>query len=166
MRYLSSLFDNGNYSTNNIFEKDEVIEMQTNIFKQFISEKHTMTEVLICWRDTAYEEFISNGNGTGHTEVKHSDDSIKLMKKYAEDHFEDFIQQIITYFRPNVDSEYAISNTAIKLWESWDNFYNYVTELKYESPIISEFKEFLSIFKEHGYNSYVKFKFKNIKIES
>lgn len=166
MRYLSSLFDNGNYSTNNIFEKDEVIEIQTNIFKKYISEEHTMDDVLSCWRDTAYEEFITNGNTTEHTEVKHSDDSIKLMKKYAEDHFEDFIQQIITYSRPNRNSEYTITDTATQLWGSWDNFYNYVTELKYESPIISEFKEFLSIFKEHGYNSYVKFKFKNIKIES
>ena len=88
------------------------------------------------------------------------------MKKYAKDHLEDFIQNIFTYFSPNTNSEYAISTNVTRIWGNWDNFYNYIMGLKHESPIISEFKEFLSIFKEYGYNSYVKFKFKNIKIES
>lgn len=166
MRYLFSLFRNGNYDEKNIFTRDEVIEMQTNILRLYLFEGHTMSDVLKCWRDTAYQESISNSDGTKHIEYKHSEESINLMKKYAKDHLEDFIQNIITYFSPNTNSEYAISANVTRLWGNWDNFYNYIMGLKYESPIISEFKEFLSIFKEHGYNSYVKFKFKNIKIES
>ena len=166
MLTLFSLFRNGNYDENNIFTRDEVIEMQTNILRLYLFEGHTMSDVLKCWRDTAYQESISNSDGTKHIEYKHSEESINLMKKYAKDHLEDFIQNIITYFSPNTNSEYAISANVTRLWGNWDNFYNYIMGLKYESPIISEFKEFLSIFKEYGYNSYVKFKFKNIKIES
>lgn len=166
MHYLFSLFNHGSYSDSNIFTKDKVIKMQNDIFKQFLNEgNHTMNEIVDCWRDTAYQEFKPNGDGKGHIEYLHSIESKQLMKEYATKHFEAFIPLIITYFRPNIDSQYAISETPIRLWDTWKNFYNYVISIDNDSPIIAEFKEFISKFKNENYSHYVYFKFKHIKLK-
>lgn len=166
IHYLFSLFKHGSYRDDNIFTKDEIIKMQNNIFKQFLNEgNHTMNDIVDCWRDTAYQEFKPNGDGTGHIEYLHSKESTQLMKEYAMKHFEAFIPRIITYFRPNINSQYAVSEISIRLWDTWENFYDYVISIDNDSPVIAEFKEFISECKNHEFNHYVYFKFKHIKLE-
>ncbi|HJH64056.1 MAG TPA: hypothetical protein OIM59_05360 [Bacteroides mediterraneensis] len=124
-----------------------------------------MNEIVDCWRDTAYQEFKPNGDGKGHVEYLHSIESKQLMKEYATKHFEAFIPRIITYFSPNINSQYAVSEISIRLWDTWENFYNYVISIDNDSPIITEFKEFISKFKNENYSYYVYFKFKHIKLK-
>ena len=165
MRYLFSLFDHGSYNNDNILKKDEVIGMQNNILEQYISDGHSMRDILACWRDTAYQEGVLASDGKRYIEYKHTEKSRVLMKSYAENNIEDFVQEIITYFRPNTDSQYAINQNASYIWGNWSNFYDYIMKLNNDSPIISEFKDFLTKFKESEYASYVHFNFKNIILE-
>lgn len=87
------------------------------------------------------------------------------MEEYAKKNFEDFVQVIIIYDTPNTNSEYAVSENAARIWDGWSNFYNYVIKLDNNSPIISEFKSFLSEFKKSEYKIYVPFKFQDIKLK-
>ena len=75
------------------------------------------------------------------------------------------LPRIITYFSPNINSQYAVSEISIRLWDTWENFYNYVISIDNDSPIITEFKEFISKFKNENYSYYVYFKFKHIKLK-
>lgn len=165
MRYLFSLFKNGSYDESHILTKKEVIRIQSNTLQQFISEGHTMNDVLNCWRDTAYQEISTNSDGVQYIEYKHEKESRILMEEYAKKNFEDFVQAIIIYYTPNTNSEYAVSENAARIWDGWSNFYNYVIKLDNNSPIISEFKSFLSEFKKSEYKIYVPFKFQNIKLK-
>lgn len=164
MRYLFSLFENGSYNDGYILTKKEVIKIQSNSLQQFIHGGNTMNDVLNCWRDTAYQETTIVIEGKQYIEHKHDEESRILMKEYAENNFEDFIQAIIVYYSPNTNSEYAINTNVERIWGGWDKFYNYVISLNNTSLIISEFKDFLIEFKKAGYGSYIQFKFQNIQL--
>ena len=59
----------------------------------------------------------------------------------------------------------TVSEISIRLWDTWENFYDYVISIDNDSPVIAEFKEFISECKNHEFNHYVYFKFKHIKLE-
>ena len=166
MDYLYSLFNNGSYGEQNILTREEVVEMQYSIFKQYINEeKHTMAEILAYWRDTAHQVFIPHGDGRGHLEYRHREDSTMLMREYAMNHIEEFVQNIIDYFRPSANSEYILLKIVLQLWGNWDSFYEYVDSQPGDSPVIAEFKTFLTKYKDAAYSP-VPFNFEYIKLQS
>lgn len=162
MDYLYSLVKDRIYDECNIFTKEEVIEMQDSIFMQYIrSEKHTMSEIIACWRNTGHKE----PEGREDIGYSHTKESTKLMREYATNHIEEFVQNIIDYFRPNTNSEYTLSKIVLQLWDSWDLFYEYVDSLPEDSLVMVEFKSFLTKFKDANYSNYVYFNFKNINLQ-
>ena len=161
--YLQSLFEHG-YNNEYILEEKEIIELQNNTFKQYLKENHTISEIINCWRDTLHKKFISNNNGYGRYEYLHSTEATILMKEYAMNHFDKFIKEIIIYYTPNENHTYGIWNIVEILWGNWNAFYNYINNIKEESPSINEFKEFLEKFKNTNYSNQVFFEFKHIHI--
>ena len=71
-----------------------------------------MKDVLYCWRDTSHKVWISHNDGAGHKEILHTDISRQAMKDYAINHIEEFAENTISFWRPNTDRQYYISDVV------------------------------------------------------
>lgn len=164
--FLCELFRGGYFVENFIFSEKEIIELQQELFLRYIKEEHTMMEVLLCWRDTSQEVFVSHGDGYGHKEQRHTEKARVVMKDYAKEHIVEFAEATISYYRPNTDKQYSISGVVPKIWGSWEEYYNYIVSQKIESPKYDEYKAFLNKIKENGFGKSVHFAFAEIRPES
>lgn len=163
--FLCKLFRNGSFVDDFILSEDEVIAIQQNFFLQYLKEKHPMKDVLYCWRDTLHEVWISHNDGSGHKEILHTDISRQAMKDYAINHIEEFAENTISFWRPNTDRQYYISNVVSHIWQGWDEFYKYVNSLNIQSAKLNEYKKFLEEFKKADFKNSVYFDFKEMHFD-
>lgn len=163
--FLSKLFCNGSFDDDFILSEDEVIAIQQNFFLQYLKEKHPMKDVLYCWRDTSHKVWISHNDGAGHKEILHTDISRQAMKDYAINHIEEFAENTISFWRPNTDRQYYISNVVSHIWQGWDEFYKYVNSLNIQSAKLNEYKKFLEEFKKADFKNSVYFDFKEMHFD-
>lgn len=163
--FLCKLFRNGSFVDDFILSEDEVIAIQQNFFLQYLKEKHPMKDVLYCWRDTLHEVWISHNDGSGHKEILHTDISRQAMKDYAINHIEEFAENTISFWRPNTDRQYYISNVVSHIWQGWDGFYKYVNSLNIQSAKLNEYKKFLEEFKKADFKNSVYFDFKEMHFD-
>lgn len=163
--FLSKLFCNGSFDDDFILSEDEVIAIQQNFFLQYLKEKHPMKDVLYCWRDTSHKVWISHNDGAGHKEILHTDISRQAMKDYAINHLEEFAENTISFWRPNTDRQYYISDVVSHIWQSWDEYYKYVNSLNIQSVKLNEYKKFLEEFKKADFKNSVYFDFKEMHFD-
>lgn len=163
--FLCKLFRNGSFVDDFILSEDEVIAIQQNFFLQYLKEKHPMKDVLYCWRDTSHEVWISHNDGSGHKEILHTDISRQAMKDYAINHIEEFAENTISFWRPNTDRQYYISDIVSHIWQSWDEYYKYVNSLNIQSVKLNEYKKFLEEFKKADFKNSVYFDFKEMHFD-
>lgn len=163
--FLSKLFCNGSFDDDFILSEDEVIAIQQNFFLQYLKEKHPMKDVLYCWRDTSHKVWISHNDGAGHKEILHTDISRQAMKDYAINHIEEFAENTISFWRPNTDRQYYISDVVSHIWQSWDEYYKYVNSLNIQSVKLNEYKKFLEEFKKADFKNSVYFDFKEMHFD-
>lgn len=163
--FLSKLFCNGSFDEDFILSEDEVIAIQQNFFLQYLKEKHPMKDVLYCWRDTSHKVWISHNDGAGHKEILHTDISRQAMKDYAINHIEEFAENTISFWRPNTDRQYYISDVVSHIWQSWDEYYKYVNSLNIQSVKLNEYKKFLEEFKKADFKNTVYFDFKEMHFD-
>ena len=163
--FLSKLFCNGSFDDDFILSEDEVIAIQQNFFLQYLKEKHPMKDVLYCWRDTSHKVWISHNDGAGHKEILHTDISRQAMKDYAINHIEEFAENTISFWRPNTDRQYYISDVVSHIWQSWDEYYKYVNSLNIQSVKLNEYKKFLEEFKKADFKNTVYFDFKEMHFD-
>lgn len=163
--FLCKLFRNGSFMDDFILSEDEVIAIQQNFFLQYLKEKHPMKDVLYCWRDTSHEVWISHNDGAGHKEILHTDISRQAMKDYAINHIEEFAENTISFWRPNTDRQYYISDVVSHIWQSWDEYYKYVNSLNIQSVKLNEYKKFLEEFKKADFKNSVYFDFKEMHFD-
>ena len=163
--FLCKLFRNGSFVDDFILSEDEVIAIQQNFFLQYLKEKHPMKDVLYCWRDTLHEVWISHNDGSSHKEILHTDISRQAMKDYAINHIEEFAENTISFWRPNTDRQYYISNVVSHIWQGWDEFYKYVNSLNIQSAKLNEYKKFLEEFKKADFKNSVYFDFKEMHFD-
>lgn len=164
--FLCKLFCNGSFEEDFILSEDEVIKIQQNFFLQYLKEKHSMKDVLYCWRDTSREVWISHNDGSSHKEIMHTDISRKAMKDYAKNHIEEFAENTISFWRPNTDQQYYINGVVSHIWQSWDEYYKYVISINIQSAKLNEYKKFLEEFKKAGFKNSVYFDFKEMHFDS
>ena len=162
--FLCELFRDGFFVEDFIFSESEVIELQQKLFLQYIGEEHSMMDVLLCWRDTSHEVFVSHADGYGHKEQRHTEPARLAMKNYAKRHVVDFAEATLSFYRPNTDKQYSISEVVPKIWGSWDDYYNYVVSQEIKTPKYTEYKEFLEKVKEKGFDQTVNFTFKELSV--
>lgn len=164
LHYLYSLFEDGFYNDNNILTKEEVIELQNNLFKQYIQEgKNSINDIWECWLDTSHQETISMEGGKRKLEHFHAEESNQLMRDYVIKHIEEFIPKFIVVNHVDT-SKFTIQDAIKELWGSYEAFYEYINNINNDSPILSEFKKFLAVLKKENYNIYVSFTFNHIKM--
>ena len=87
------------------------------------------------------------------------------MKDYAINHIEEFAENTISFWRPNTDRQYYISNVVSHIWQGWDEFYKYVNSLNIQSAKLNEYKKFLEEFKKADFKNSVYFDFKEMHFD-
>lgn len=164
--FLSKLFCNGSFDDDFILSEDEVIKIQQDLFLQYIKEYHPMNDVLDCWRDTSHDVWIADSSGHSRPEkMEHTEVSRKAMKDYAINHIEEFAENTISFWRPNTDRQYYISDVVSHIWQSWDEYYKYVNSLNIQSVKLNEYKKFLEEFKKADFKNSVYFDFKEMHFD-
>lgn len=166
LSFLSFLYEKSIYDDALILSKNEIVELQRNLFLQYLNEEHSMRDVLECWRKTSHEDRMSCDNGAAYEEIVPTADLQKKMKEYAMNHIEDFVESTISYFTPNPNNKYRISGCVIQIWGSWDAFYKYVMHQELNTQKFIEYKKFLEEMKNVNFDSSVYFVFKYIHFES
>lgn len=164
--FLSKLFCNGSFDDDFILSEDEVIKIQQDLFLQYIEADHPMSDVLDCWLDTSHDVWIADSNGDRHPKkMEHTEVSRQAMKDYAINHIEEFAENTISFWRPNTDRQYYISDVVSHIWQSWDEYYKYVNSLNIQSVKLNEYKKFLEEFKKADFKNSVYFDFKEMHFD-
>lgn len=164
--FLCKLFRKGSFEEDFILSEDEVVKIQQDLFLQYIKEYHPMNDVLDCWRDTSHDVWIADSSGHSRPEkMEHTEVSRKAMKDYAINHIEEFAENTISFWRPNTDRQYYISDVVSHIWQSWDEYYKYVNSLNIQSVKLNEYKKFLEEFKKADFKNSVYFDFKEMHFD-
>lgn len=164
--FLSKLFCNGSFDDDFILSEDEVVKIQQDLFLQYIEADHPMSDVLDCWLDTSHDVWIADSNGDRHPKkMEHTEVSRQAMKDYAINHIEEFAENTISFWRPNTDRQYYISDVVSHIWQSWDEYYKYVNSLNIQSVKLNEYKKFLEEFKKADFKNSVYFDFKEMHFD-
>ena len=69
LSFLSFLYEKSIYEDALILSKNEIVELQRNLFLQYLNEEHSMRDVLECWRKISHEDRMSCDNGAAYEEI-------------------------------------------------------------------------------------------------
>ena len=98
-----------------------------------------------------------------HRSLKISNGKLQLIRRRS--HIEEFAENTISFWRPNTDRQYYISDVVSHIWQSWDEYYKYVNSLNIQSVKLNEYKKFLEEFKKADFKNTVYFDFKEMHFD-
>ena len=170
-RYLSFLYNYYDvYKEDSVLSKEELILIQKGLFiscEKALDSNNSMIKMISCF-DTLLTYSVTNYTNESSKRLDLSDkynvQLLSLMQRYVRTKEIDFINSIIV---KTSSDKYTIVDCVQYIWGSWDGLYNYFYRLErfgfnvVELEIINEFKNFLAVFKNSGYES-VEFPFEEI----
>lgn len=170
-RYLSFLYNYYDvYKEDNVLSKEELVHIQKVLFyscEKTLDSNKSIIKMISCF-DTlltySITSFTNNRPKRLKLPDKYNDQLLSLMQRYVRTKEIDFINSIIV---KNSSDKYTIVDCVQYIWGSWDGLYNYFYMLERfgfnddELDKINEFKNFLAVFKNNGYEP-VEFPFEEI----
>lgn len=163
--YLSNL-DFNPASWSYPLSKDKINDIRIAIFKDgLVKYASDSSQLKRCFYGTSDTKWISQGNNTYTKEIVHQQEKIKLMKEFIENNIDMTLSLFISYYIPNNDHRYSLSDLPLILWNDWDEFERFIFSIPNPSNVLKEFQSFLSQFTNSNHEKYIVFDFKHITLK-
>lgn len=164
--FIENYLSNINYiptSWSYPLSKDKINEIRVLIFKDGLHRYASYPGKLIrCFYGTSDLNYISQGNNTYTKETIHQQEKITLMKDYIKNNIDNVISSFLSYYVPNDDKRYCLTNLPLDIWGDWDEFEKFIFSISEPSDALKEFQTFFLEYKQSKYSEYIPFHFKHI----
>ncbi len=160
-------FVNNKMLDNSMFplSQDELKSLAVLYLKKHVEEFKTidLTVFGLFW-NTEQTSFSSAGGGSYRTDKQYPPEAKDIIKNLISTDLNEFIEWMIEPESLHQQT-FAVSNTAVVLYDSWDQFKKYIySEDETKWNYLQEFKAFFEDFEKMRFEKYVPFDFKVIPI--
>ncbi len=162
LKYMQSLYEHISFSFKFI-TKEENIRLNFEFFNDLILNNVDIKTCLYYLYYTTYTDWVEGGGGSWNKITLRNKDADRLFIKYAKTKPAELFNCIISYNRLN-QSKFMISEYVKTIWETWENFETFVSEIKVRTELIVEFIRFMELCKEKDYIEYIEFEFKFLSV--
>ncbi|MBR1556617.1 MAG: hypothetical protein IJ647_02465 [Prevotella sp.] len=142
-------------------------DIRVNLFRSFL-EKHPtdMKQVIRCFYGTTDTQWVKTDENSYIRKFVQQPQKIALMKEYVIEHIDQFLSNIISYYIPNIQQRYGLSDLPKTLWGTWEYFELFLESMSEPNNMEKEFLEFYKKYKEAGLSDQIPFDFKCIAIKA